>query len=64
MRLDEYLRKTGESVRAFARRAGVCHSSVRRILDGHDATGRTWAAIEVATQGRVSFRDHFPMSAA
>ena len=59
MTLAEYLKETGESQRAFARRAGVEPRTLRDIENGADAIGRTWSRIARATGGRVLRSDYF-----
>lgn len=60
MTLAEYLAETGESQRAFAKRANVEPRTLRDIDDGKDALGSTWAKIERATGGFVKRRAYFP----
>ena len=63
MTLAEYLKETGESQRAFARRAGVSATQVVRLCNTDtDVGGRTWARIGVATGWAVTPEDHFPVS--
>ena len=64
MKLEQYLRETGESRRAFARRAQVQRTSLDAIDFGNDAVGETWARIRRATGGLVSRADYFPDSEA
>lgn len=61
MTLAEYLAETGESQRAFARRAQVSDTQIWRLCNGHgDVGGRTWVRIAVATKWLVRPEDHFP----
>ena len=59
MTLAEYLKETGESQRAFAKRSGVPLSTVNRLFNGLDARGRAWDRIMRATGRRVTPCDSF-----
>jgi transcriptional regulator with XRE-family HTH domain len=58
MKLAAYLRDTGVTVPELARKAGLYHTTVYRILSGVQVPGpRTRAKIARATNGLVTERD-------
>jgi hypothetical protein len=57
MTLDEYLRQTGESARAFAKRSGVARPILARIKAGGGCHATTALAIIKATDGQISLED-------
>ena len=57
MRLGEYLERTTESVRGFAKRAGLEEATVRAILDGGGCRVDTAIPILEATGGVVRLED-------
>ncbi len=58
MRLSDYLEKTGEKPTQFARRAGLSHSTVLRLMSGdRDPGGKSVREILKATGGKVTAAD-------
>lgn len=57
MRLEEYLRRQGESQAAFAKRAGVAQQTVSMICTGGGSRTATALRIVEATGGLVSFAE-------
>jgi predicted transcriptional regulator len=58
MQLDDYLREKGESLRDFAKRAGLDLSTLYRIRNGqHDRASTTIKKIVAATDGKVTAND-------
>lgn len=58
MTLDQYLEKTGEGVREFARRSGLDVATVSRIRRGmQNATAITAHKIIAASSGKVTLKE-------
>jgi len=58
MQLRDYLAQKGERPAEFARRTGLTHTTISRILNGRRSAGRrVIEAIHDATDGKVTAND-------
>lgn len=55
MTLKQYLSGTGETISGFARRLGVSHATVSRLVHGHNGpSGMLAKKIMIVTDGKVT----------
>ena len=62
MRLEEYLEEHGTPKIALARRAGIHHTTLKRVLEGHEILLSIALKLEDATKGEVTCRDLAPVN--
>lgn len=57
MKLEAYLRETGQSKRGFAKRCGLHVQTIHQITKGCGITARTAEKVILATGGMISLHD-------
>jgi DNA-binding transcriptional regulator YdaS (Cro superfamily) len=62
MKLQEYLDEHGTPKNTLAKRAGIHHTTVARVLKGHEILLSVALRIEEATKGQVTCHEMAPQA--